>query len=129
MPIEVGVWRLGNNLQRIAVSALDYESRLEEVLAHDLSVLSSQLMLVGRQVLTSYGKFIDLLATDPDGNLVVVELKRNRTPREVVAQLIDYASWVQLLSSKERGILGEGSLRHPTYRVSSNEPIYNREVN
>ena len=101
MPIEVGVWRLSNNLQRIAVSALDYEARLEEVLARDISVLSSQLMLVGRQVLTSYGKFIDVLAMDPDGNLVVVELKRNRTPREVVAQLIDYASWVQLLSYEE----------------------------
>jgi hypothetical protein len=38
---------------------------------------------------------------DIDGNLVVVELKRNKTPREVVAQALDYAVWVQTLSYDE----------------------------
>jgi len=38
---------------------------------------------------------------DPSGNLSVIELKRNRTPREVVAQLLDYASWVQSLSYED----------------------------
>src|SRR5204862_505487 len=41
---------------------------------------------------------IDLLAINAEGNLIVIELKRQRTPREVVAQLLDYASWVQTLS-------------------------------
>jgi hypothetical protein len=34
-------------------------------------------------------------------NLTVIELKRDRTPREVVAQVLDYASWVQKLSHEE----------------------------
>ncbi len=38
---------------------------------------------------------------DRDGNLVVVELKRDRTPRDVVAQALDYASWVQELGREE----------------------------
>jgi RecB family endonuclease NucS len=56
------------------------------------------LLLIGRQIQTDYGKFIDMLALDQEGNLVIIELKKNRTPREVVAQTLDYASWVQNLS-------------------------------
>lgn len=98
MPIEVGIWKLGEKLQKVNVSSLDSELKLEDALCEDLSILSPQLMLIGRQVITDYGKFIDMLAMDADGNLTVIELKRNRTPREVVAQILDYASWVQNLS-------------------------------
>jgi hypothetical protein len=48
-------------------------------------------------VRTGFGKLIDLLAIDSEGNLVVAELKRHSTPREVVAQVLDYGSWVQTL--------------------------------
>jgi hypothetical protein len=52
------------------------------------------LLIIGRQVPTSFGTYIDLLAVDGDGILHVLELKRDRTPREVV-QLFDYGSWVR----------------------------------
>ena len=52
-------------------------------------------MLIGRQVLTSFNKIIDLLAIDGTGSLIVIELKRDKTPREVIAQTLDYASWVK----------------------------------
>ena len=39
------------------------------------------LLIIGRQVLTDLGKSIDLLGVDREGNVVVVELKRDRTPR------------------------------------------------
>jgi hypothetical protein len=98
MPIELGIWRLGNKPTRVSMSAIDSEAKLEDTLAQDISILSPQLMLVGRQIFTAYGKLIDLLAMDASGNLSIIELKKNRTPREVVAQLLDYASWVQNLS-------------------------------
>jgi hypothetical protein len=101
MPIEVGIWRLGAKPEKVNMSAMDSELKLEDALAKDLSILSSQLMLIGRQVPTSYGKFIDMLAMDISGNLSIIEIKKNRTPREVVAQLLDYASWVQSLSYEE----------------------------
>lgn len=101
MPIEVGVWRLGKKLTRVEFQPIETESKLEDTLATDLSVLSPGLMLIGRQIPTAFGKFIDLLAMDRDGNLIVIELKRNKTPREVVAQAIDYASWVEGLSHDE----------------------------
>jgi RecB family endonuclease NucS len=43
-------------------------------------------MVIGRQVPTSYGKRIDLLAIDAGGDLHAIELKRDRTPREVSIQ-------------------------------------------
>jgi hypothetical protein len=101
MPIELGIWKLGAKLQRVMFSTIDSESKLEDVLCEDLSLLSPQLMLIGRQVPTDFGKFIDILALDAEGSQTVVELKRDKTPREVVAQVLDYASWVQNLSYEQ----------------------------
>ena len=43
----------------------------------------------------------DLLGVDSEGNLVIVEFKRGRTPRDVVAQLLEYAAWANELSDAE----------------------------
>ena len=40
-----------------------------------------------------------MLCIDRDGALVVVELKQGRTPREVAAQALDYASWAKTLEA------------------------------
>ena len=98
MPVEVGIWRINGAPERVHFSSIEKESKLEDVLYTDIGILDPSLMVVGRQVPTSFGKFIDLLAIDAQGDLTVVELKRNRTPREVVAQVLDYASWVQDLT-------------------------------
>jgi hypothetical protein len=101
MPIEVGIWRLGAKPERVHMSSLDSELRLEDALVADLSILSAQLMLIGRQIPTAYGKFIDILAMDSSGDLSIIELKRSLTDRQIVGQLLDYASWVQALSHEE----------------------------
>lgn len=101
MPIEVGIWCLGDKPEKITLTPLSAESKLEDALAQDLSILSLGLLLLGRQVQTDYGKIIDLLAMNADGNVLIIELKRDKTPREVVAQAIDYASWVQELTRDE----------------------------
>jgi hypothetical protein len=77
------------------------ESRLEAIIESDPAMLGQPLLVIGRQVPTAYGKLIDLLAIDADGSLHVLELKRDRTPRDVVAQVLDYGSWVQGLSNEE----------------------------
>ncbi len=48
-----------------------------------------------------HGKFIDLLGVDADGVLHILELKRDRTPRDVVAQALDYGSWVETLTHED----------------------------
>ena len=95
MPIQHKIWRLGQRPEALSPSRLESEQQLEEMIAGDSSILSSEWMLIGRQIGTSYGGRIDLLAITPDGSLVLIELKRDQTPRDIVAQSLDYASWVQ----------------------------------
>lgn len=76
---------------------LPSEATLEDYLERDPSLLGERLLVIGRQVRTPHGKYIDLLAIDGEGNLHVLELKRDRTPRDVVAQTLDYGSWVSTL--------------------------------
>jgi RecB family endonuclease NucS len=65
---------------------LDLESRLESWLGRDICVLDRALLVIGRQVETDFGGIIDLLCLDHAGDIVVVELKRDKTPREITAQ-------------------------------------------
>ena len=86
-------------LIEIGRAALDLESRLQEWLARDISILDPALLVIGREVDTDFGGFIDILCIDAAGDIVIVELKRDRTPREVTAQTLDYAAWVVGLSN------------------------------
>jgi hypothetical protein len=102
MPFSMKLWQVeAQDLQEINREALNDEQRLEDWVVKDPSILGIDILLVGRQVTTaSYGR-IDLLAIDAEANLVVLELKRNKTPREIVAQALDYASWVNDLSYEQ----------------------------
>lgn len=94
MGVEIGLWNVDGAPVRMKATALPEEKRLEEILESDPSLFGKDLLIVGRQVQTAHGGYIDLLAVDAEGDLHVLELKRDRTPREVVAQLLDYGSWV-----------------------------------
>lgn len=99
MPVEMRMWRIdGDEPKPLATSALPAEKDLHEFLKRDPSLLGERLLVIGSEVLTPYGKRLDLLAIDGDGNLHLLELKRDKTPREVVAQVLDYGSWVTTLS-------------------------------
>ena len=102
----VRVWAVdeSDSLKEMKPSKLDYEDRIETWMCENVSVLvpdDSGLLVIGRQVPTIFGGIIDLLCIDEDGDLVIVELKRDKTPREITAQALDYASWVQDLTSQE----------------------------
>ena len=75
------------------------ESVLEEWLESnpDKILENGRILIIGRQVRTDLGGFIDLLGVDREGNVVVVELKRDRTPRDVVAQALEYAAFAARL--------------------------------
>ena len=101
MSEEVRMWEIlgGETLKEIRRTRLDLESRIEAWLARDISILSDDLLVVGRQVYTDHGGIIDLLCLDARGDVTIVELKRDKTPREITAQALDYASWVKDLSN------------------------------
>lgn len=98
MPIKTEMWRINNGLEKVSFSSLDAEMKLESILDRDISIVDPGLMVIGRQVTTAFGKYIDLLAIDSEGHLAILELKRDKTPRDIVAQTLDYASWVQGLT-------------------------------
>lgn len=99
MPIEVSLWNISSKaIKKIEYSSIDSEKRLEDILCEDSSILDEDLLLIGRQVPTDFGKYIDMLGIDPTGKLTIIELKKDKTPREVIAQILDYASWVKDLS-------------------------------
>jgi hypothetical protein len=54
-------------------------------------------------VFTANRKKIDILAIHGYGVVYVIELKKGRTPREVVAQALDYGSWVGKFSADDVG--------------------------
>lgn len=98
MAIEQGIWKLGDVPQKLRPTGLADEGQLEEQIMQDVSILNRDWLLIGRQVRTTFDKLIDLLALDANGNVIIIELKRDKTPRDVVAQAIDYASWVVTLA-------------------------------
>lgn len=100
MPEDIRLWKIMSEeaIEEISRSTLDYEQRLESWISKDISIIDSNLMIIGRQVPTDFGGFIDILCMDTEGDLVIIELKRNLTPREVTAQALDYASWIKELT-------------------------------
>jgi hypothetical protein len=103
MPIEFGIWRIeGEQTTPVAASALANEAKLEAILEADPSILGLDvLLIVGRQVITRLGTRLDLLAIDSEASLYVIEVKKGRTPREVVAQALDYGYWLSDLTLEE----------------------------
>ncbi len=100
MAVKFGLWRVdGEAIEQVPASRIASEERLEDILAMRIDILGlGDLFQIGRQVITDFGKRIDLLAIDMQGDLYVIELKKDRTPREVVAQALEYGFWVQGLS-------------------------------
>jgi hypothetical protein len=99
VPIHHAIWQVSDKPTPLQPSQLASEELLREMIIQDPRILSKDWMIIGREVPTYAGCRLDLLAIEPDGSLVLIELKRHRTPREVVAQSIDYASWLDALTA------------------------------
>ena len=87
-------------LVQVERKSLASEETLENWIAKDPSIIGLDVLILGRQVVTDFNARIDILAIDREGDITIIELKRDRTPREVVAQILDYASWIAGLTTK-----------------------------
>lgn len=103
MPVNFGLWRVnGETVTKVQTASLSAEERLEDFVEKRIDILGlGDLLIIGRQVITAFGKRIDLLAIDARGDLYVLELKKDRTPREVVAQALEYGFWIGDLSYED----------------------------
>ncbi len=114
MSIEMKMWRIDGEVpQPLATSSLPAERDLHEFLKRDPSLLGERLLVIGSETPTPFGGRLDLLAIDEDGNLHVLELKRDKTPREVVAQVLDYGSWATGLSREAVIAMANNHLSQP----------------
>ncbi|MFL5245255.1 MAG: hypothetical protein ACJ8FY_24405 [Gemmataceae bacterium] len=114
MSFNMLLWTIENGgLAEMTRERLDNEDRLEQWIADDVALLGLIVLIIGRQVRTTSGGRIDLLAIDEQGDIVLVELKRDRTPREVVAQALDYASWVAGLLPLQIEEIAQDYLKKP----------------
>lgn len=100
MATEIKTWQIIDGKLRSVQANLAEEGRterydLEEWIASNPTIIGTELSIIGRQVMTKSGP-LDLLGIDRSGNLVIIELKRDRLPREALAQAIDYASDVAI---------------------------------
>ena len=96
MATEIRAWQIVNgDLEPIEVSMVKAGRKetedLEQWIKSNPVILGQNIVIIGDQVSTKSGP-IDLLGIDESGNLVVVELKRDKLPREALAQAVDYAS-------------------------------------
>jgi hypothetical protein len=112
MTTEIRVWQIvDGNLEPIDISMIQAGRRevddLEKWIKSHPSILGAGILIIGEQVPTKSG-FIDFLAIDDSGNLVIIELKRDKLPREVLAQAMDYASDV---ATWDEDKIGEVCLR------------------
>lgn len=96
MSTEIKTWQvIDGKLQPVKTSLAAARRReaedLEEWIASQPAIIGTGITIIGRQVATKSG-VLDLLGIDKNGNTVIIELKRDKLPREALAQAIDYAS-------------------------------------
>jgi hypothetical protein len=71
------------------------EKQIEDWIAKEPSLLGEPLLIIGRQVIIQDTKDrLDLLALDPQGAAVVIELKRDDLKEAVDTQALRYASYI-----------------------------------
>jgi Endonuclease NucS len=97
MSIRTALWKVNSQPEKLNEAILPSERMLEDMIVAKPALLSESWMLIGRQERTGFGGIVDLVGIAPDGSLVLIELKRDRTPRDVVAQALDYACWLENL--------------------------------
>ena len=85
---------------------LELEKHLENWLENspEQTLAQEDFLWIGRQTSATDEDgtiYPDLFGVDSEGNLVIVELKKGRTPRDIIAQILDYAAWADDLSDSQ----------------------------
>jgi hypothetical protein len=105
MATEIQTWQIVNGKLTAVSNSLQESGRkerehLEEWIKSNPQILGADIAIIGEQVLTKSGP-LDFLGIDPFGNIVIIELKRDKLPREALSQAIDYASDIALYTNDQ----------------------------
>ena len=77
------------------------EKYLEDFIEKDSQVLGDDLFIIGRQIHTGEGGIVDLIGLDGEGNVVIIEMKKDASSRDVTAQILEYYEWAKNLNFNE----------------------------
>lgn len=117
MGTEIKVWQISSNhinaTEDAALAFEHLESELENWIVECPDIVGDDLLIIARQKEVRGVGRLDLLAIRLNGELVIVELKRDMAPRDAVAQALDYASWLDKVSEAELLEMAEDYLQRP----------------
>jgi hypothetical protein len=93
--------RIEEDPEPVGSAEFAYEADLRNYLSKNLPIIEAGLKLYQDEGITGIefsvgGRFIDILAVDASGALVVIELKVSRGYDRVVGQLMRYMAWIRL---------------------------------
>jgi hypothetical protein len=121
MTSEIRLWKIQYDINdinherplsnEVEDSDLKPEKLLEVLIQKDILMISDDLLIIGRQKKADFGGKIDLLCVDRNGDLAIIELKKATTSKEVIAQTLNYASWVNNLTKDEITIIADEYLK------------------
>lgn len=102
--VQVGIWKSQSGIEqpvRLKARELGLERRLQDWIADDPSIVEEGLEVIGTEIILDAKRRVDVLALDPNGRLVVIELKAIKLTRDVVAQTLDYVVTLQQMPRAE----------------------------
>ncbi len=98
---SIGAWEINEDGPvRIKESNIDLEEKLEDWICRDPAIIQAGLTIIARQLVVEGGR-LDLLAIDPQGRWVVIEIKRGTLMRETIAQTLDYAACIAEMAASD----------------------------
>ena len=87
-----GLWEIAEKGPlKLSEASVGLEKNIEDWIEQEPDLLQHGLTILGRQVRTEAGP-LDLLALDPQGRWVLIELKAGVVNRTTVGQVLDYAA-------------------------------------
>jgi Endonuclease NucS len=104
VPTAIRIWEVAGQVVRPIVEATlaqGQEADLEHWIAARPQIIEDGLLILDRQREIPGVGILDLLGIDQHGTLVIIELKRDRTSSEAVAQALNYASWLDSATEGE----------------------------
>ena len=117
MATTIKIWEISDGALKAAeaesLAAAHVEAELETWISKNPELLGDRILILSRQRDIPGVGHLDLLGIDANGTFVIIELKRDRSSREAVAQALDYASWLDSESSDTIEAFADEFLHQP----------------
>ena len=98
---KFGIWEIKESIPvKVNESEIELEKHLEEWIKNDPQMLPGGLEIICQQM-TMPGGRLDLLALDPQGRWVVIEIKAGALDAEVITQALYYAAQIDKMPFQE----------------------------